>query len=71
MALLTLFRMGHFGAAHGWWTKRPPPYNLSHNTYPAMTQKKYKSRDTLLESCWHQHFFIGNQQLLLSQEIQI
>ena len=24
-----------------------------------------------LEFCWHQHFFIGNQQILLHQEIQI
>ena len=34
-------------------------------------QKKYKSHDTLLEFCWHQHFFSRNPQLLLYREIQI
>ena len=39
--------------------------------YPRKIQKIYESRDTLLEFCWHQHFFTGNQQILLYQEIQI
>ena len=38
--------------------------------YPRKTQKIYKSRDTSLEFCWHQHFFTRNQQILLYQEIQ-
>ena len=40
-------------------------------TYPKKIQKTYESRDTLLEFCWHQHFFNGNQQILLCQEIQV
>ena len=52
-----------------------------HHTYPAMMklgtvipylrkiQKMYKSRETSLEFCWHQHFFTGNQQILLHQKI--
>ena len=31
----------------------------------------YKPRDTPLEFCWYQYFFIRNQQILLYQEIQI
>ena len=31
----------------------------------------YKSGDTSPKFCWHQHFFTGNQQILLYQEIQI
>ena len=54
-----------------------------YRTYPTMMnlgtvvpylkkiQKIYKSCDTTLESCWHQHFFTANQQILLYQEIQI
>ena len=34
-------------------------------------QKMYKSRDTSLESYWHQHFFTKNQQILLHQEMHI
>ena len=52
------------------------------NTYPTMTklctvipylkiQKIYKSHDKLLDFCWYQHFFTGNQQHLLYYEIQI
>ena len=53
------------------------------HTYPTMMklgtvipylrkiQKMYKSRDTSLEFCWHQHFFTGNQEILLHQEIHI
>ena len=39
--------------------------------YPKKIQKIYESRDTPLEFCWHEHFFTGNQQILLYQEIQI
>ena len=67
---LTLFRMSLFGAAHGWWGeggKKAPLPKICH-THPAMMklgtlipnlkkiQKLYKSRDTLLDFCWHQHF---------------
>ena len=63
----------------------PPPPKICH-TYPTMMKlgtlipylkkirKIYKSRDTRdtpLEFCRHQRFFIGNQQVLLYQEIQI
>ena len=52
------------------------------HTYPTMMklgtiipylkiQKINKSRDTILEFCWHQHYFCGNQQLLLHQELMI
>ena len=76
--------MDIFGAAQGWcvggggWAKRTPFTKVCH-TYPAMmklsrvipkkNQKIYESRDTLLVFCKHQHFFIGNQQILLYQEI--
>ena len=39
--------------------------------YPKKIQKIYESRDTPLEFYWHQHFFTGNQQILLYEEIQI
>ena len=81
---LTLLRMGFFGTAHRWWRGGflfPLP-KIRH-TYPTMMklrtvipylrkiQKMNKSRDISLEYCWHQHFFTGNQQVLLHQEIQI
>ena len=62
--------------------KRAPLPKIFH-TYPTMMklgtdipcstkiQKIYESRDTHPEFCWHQHFFTGNQQILLYQEIQI
>ena len=34
-------------------------------------RKIHKSRDTLLELCWHQHFFTENQQVLVYQKIQV
>ena len=82
---LALFRMGFFGAAHLWvggGQKDSPLPKICH-TYPTMMklrivilylkkiQKLYKSRDTPLEFCWHQHLFTGNQQILLYQEIQL
>ena len=39
--------------------------------YLKKMQKVYKSRDTDLDFCWHQHFFTGNQQVLLHQDIQM
>ena len=47
-----------------WWKLAVIPY-------PKEIQKIYESRDTPLAFCWHQHFFTGNQQILLYQEIQI
>ena len=59
---LILFRMGFFGAAHGWGAKRPALYKICH-TYPTMMklgtvipypkkiQKIYESCDTPLEFC--------------------
>ena len=81
-AYLTLFRMGFFGAAHGWDGGLPPIPKICHAyptmiklgtfiPYPKKIQKIYESRDTPLEFCWHPHFFTGNQQILLYQEIQI
>ena len=79
--ILTLFRMGFFGAAHGLGRAFWPPLCKIHHTYPTMMklgtvipylrkiQKMYKSHDTSLEFCWHQHFFTRNQQILLHQEI--
>ena len=60
-------------------TKRPP--SLKSVTYNDETWHNYTLRkedpkiyelcDTPREFCWHQHFFTGNQQILLYQEIQI
>ena len=36
--------------------------------YLRKIQEIYKSRDTPLEFCWHQHFFTRNQQILVYQE---
>ena len=74
--------MGLFGAAHGWGAKRAALPKIC-QTYPTMmklstvipylkkAKKIYESRDKPLDFCRHQHFFIGNQQILLYQEIQI
>ena len=74
--------MGFFGAAHGWGGFLAALPKIRH-TYPTMMelgtvipylrkiQKMYKSRDTYLDSCRHQHFFTGNQQILLHQEVRI
>ena len=40
-------------------------------SYPKKIQKIYKSCDTQLNFCWHQHFLIENQQILLYQEIHV
>ena len=67
---LPLFRMGLFGAAHGWGRG-------GGHTYPTMMKlgtvilflkkirKTYKSRDTLSKFCSYQHFFTGNHWFLL------
>ena len=49
--------------------KSPPPQNMS---YLKRTKKyMYESSDKPFEFCWYHHFFIGNQQNLLYQKIQI
>ena len=66
----------------GWEAKRSSLPNIYH-PYPTVmklgtvipylkkTHKLYKSRDTPSDFCWFQPFFIGNQQFLLYQDIQI
>ena len=39
--------------------------------HPKNIKKIYESRDTPPDFYWHQHFFTGNKQILLYQEIQI
>ena len=63
--------------------KMPPPPPKTSHTYPTKmklgtiipdlkkTQKLYESGDTPLKLCRHQNFFIGNQQILLYQKMQI
>ena len=72
--------MGFLGASHGWGGPKKPSLLKICHTYPTMMklgtvipylkkiQKKYESRDTSLDFCWHQQFFAGNQQILLYQE---
>ena len=81
--ILTLFRMGFFGAAHGWGGGKKAPLPKICLTYPTMMklstvirypkkiQKMYESRDTPLEFCWHQHFVTVNHQMPLYQGIHI
>ena len=54
------------------------PFPKIRHTHPTMMkpylrkiQKIHKSRDTSFEFCWYQHFFTGNQQILLHREIHI
>ena len=53
VALLTLFRMGLFGAAHEWGAKKAPSLKsvihptLCSYTLPSEDLKIYKSHDTL------------------------
>ena len=74
--------MGIFRATQewGWWgVNRPPSVkSVTHIlqldtviSYLKKIQKKYESCDTTIEFCLHQRFFIGNQQILLYQKIQI
>ena len=74
--------MSIFGDAHGWGTKKVPFPKICRR-YPTMMkigtiipylnkiQEIYESRDTSPEFCKHQHFFTGNQQILIYQEIKI
>ena len=78
---LNLFRMDLFGSPD-WWggrgAKRFPLPKICHK-YSAMMklgivlpylmkiQKMYKSRDTPLDSCWHQSFFTVNQHIFLAR----
>ena len=70
---LTLFTVGIFGAA---WPKRSlfpkilhaHPVTMKLGTvipYLKKIRKHHESRETPLRFCWHQHFFIRTQQLLL------
>ena len=80
---LSLFRIDFFVSFHGWGGAKRPSLPKICRTYPTMMrhgtvipylkkfQKLYESPDTPFEFCWHQHFFTGNQQILLYQEIQI
>ena len=82
---LTLFRMGFSGLltdGGGGWAKRSLLHIICHTysammklgtviPYPRKIHKIFESRHTTLEFCWHQHFFTGNQEILLYQEIQI
>ena len=66
--------MGFFGAARGWRKGGVQKGLLSLKSthissndelgpvilYLNQIQKKYESRDTPLELCWHHIFFIGN-----------
>ena len=68
--------MGLFRAAQGWrgmahslksitYTTKMKVGSLYFILYLKKTQKIYESRDLPLDFCWHQHFFIGNQKILL------
>ena len=72
---LTLLTMDIFEAAHRWGAM--PPFPKICHTYPTMMkrgtvipylkkiQRIYDSRYTPPDFCWYQHFFTGNQQILL------
>ena len=78
-----LFRGCSWKGRRGGGAKRPHPLPKICHRYPTMMklgtvipclkkiQKIYESRDTPIEFCWYQHFFTGNQQILVYQEIQI
>ena len=54
-----------------WISKVEGPCKRRVIPYLKKIQKTYELHDTLLDFCWHQRFFTGNQQILLYQEIQI
>ena len=74
--------MGIFDCSRWRAQKKHPLAKICH-TYPTMMklgtgtpclkkiQNIYGWCDTLLNFCWHQYFFTGNQQTLLYQKIQI
>ena len=72
--VLTLFRMGFLGSAHGWGRGQKVPLSKICHTSPTMmklcsyTLPKEDQKNIWI---WHQHFFTGNHQILLYQEIQI
>ena len=79
---LILFRMDIFRAAHGWGDQKGAPClkPVTHIlqwqlgtviTYLKNIKKIYEWRDTHPGFCGHQHFFTGNQQILLCQKTQI
>ena len=79
---LTLFRVGILGALTDVGGGRPSLPKICHRyctmmklgkviPYLKKIKKKYESRDTPTEFCWHQQFSNGNQQILLYREIQI
>ena len=60
--------MGIFGAAHFPKICHTNPTMMKLGTVILdlkKIQKIYESRDTPPEFCWHQHFFAGNQQIML------
>ena len=84
LSRLTLFRTRIFAAAHGLGRGAKGSASLKsvthflewYETWHSYTllkeeKEKYESRDTHPKFCWHQHFFVGKQQILLYQEIQI
>ena len=76
---------GHFRGCSrmGRGQKKPSSLPKICHTYPTIMkigtvmpylkkmQKIYGTRDIRLDFCWQQHFFTGNRQMLLYQEIQI
>ena len=76
LSLLAVFRICIFGTAHRMGCQKVLLHKMCH-TYSAMIklgavipylkkiQQIYESRDTPLVFCCHQHFFIGNQQILV------
>ena len=63
---IDLFRMGLFGAAHEWGVGQKDSTHISTmmklssvTTYPMKFKKTYKSCETPIEFCWHQHFSTG------------
>ena len=72
--------MGLVGAAHGGKKNALPKICHTYSTkmklgrnlpYLKKAHKIYESRNTHLETCGHEHFFIRNQQIFLYQKIQI
>ena len=63
LSILTVFKMGLFGAGQGWGRAKRPPVSKICNTYPKMMklgtvipylkeiQKIFKSSDTPLDFC--------------------
>ena len=82
VALLTLFRMGFFGAGHGWGDQKGLPslkpvthilqwWNVAVIPYLKKIQKLYESHDTPLEFCWHQHLLPEISNFFISRNTDI